>query len=541
MDIVQYLIELLKTRKQIGIEGLGTLYKKKIPGRYDAETHSFLPPSYVLEFTTDQLENNNLVQFIHSKRGISEEASKYFISQFVTEVNNGLASGEYALENLGTLTKQDDGTIIFNQNQDIDTGFEFYALPSVVAEIPQTTNPDAPISQETENVSSSEPVTEPTQTTAELKEPEIEQVQVPEFEQEMKMVPTEEEVAPELQESESTVENEQIADEPAQPITEVDAAETIHEEVETVAEEELTANEEAEEEIIENEATDDEVFEEINEIDHQAYSNATADKIDVQENWDFDGDNVIVEKDIQEEKFEETIQVDREIDLSASESDEAIKLTSTTKQWDFDTVGNYRDEPTPDTGKDVENTISEENSAEETSKMPLYMKLGIALLIIVLAAALVYFIKPEVFSSFSKNDTNPDQKMAIPIASNNLKTQQDSLSFADSIMKNAEKAGLKVEPAKDTLAVTTTRTEVSPKVTYDIIAAAFAKESEVKEYIAYMKSKGFEAKVADMPGKIYKKISIASYNNIDSAEKNVVRLRKQLKNQKIYVQKIKNN
>ena len=136
MDIVQYLIELLKTRKQIGIEGLGTLYKKKIPGRYDAETHSFLPPSYVLEFTTDQLENNNLVQFIHSKRGISEEASKYFISQFVTEVNNGLASGEYALENLGTLTKQDDGTIIFNQNQDIDTGFEFYALPSVVAEIP---------------------------------------------------------------------------------------------------------------------------------------------------------------------------------------------------------------------------------------------------------------------------------------------------------------------------------------------------------------------------------------------------------------------
>lgn len=541
MDIVQYLIELLKTRKQIGIEGLGTLYKKKIPGRYDAETHSFLPPSYVLEFTTDQLENNNLVQFIHSKRGISEEASKYFISQFVAEVNNGLASGEYALENLGTLTKQDDGTIIFNQNQNIDTGFEFYALPSVVAEIPQTTNPDAPISQETENVSSSEPVTEPTQTTAELKEPEIEQVQVPEFEQEMKMIPTEEEVTPELQESESTVENEQIADEPAQPITEVDAAETIHEEVETVAEEELTANEEAEGEIIENEATDDEVFEEINEIDHQAYSNATADKIDVQENWDFDGDNVIVEKDIQEEKFEETIQVDREIDLPASESDEAIKLTSTTKQWDFDTVGNYRDEPTPDTGKDVENTISEENSAEETTKMPLYMKLGIALLIIVLAAALVYFIKPEVFSSFSKNDTNPDQKMAIPIASNNLKTQQDSLSFADSIMKNAEKAGLKVEPAKDTLAVTTTKTEVSPKVTYDIIAAAFAKESEVKEYIAYMKSKGFEAKVADMPGKIYKKISIASYNNIDSAEKNVVRLRKQLKNQKIYVQKIKNN
>ena len=108
-------------------------------------------------------------------------------------------------------------------------------------------------------------------------------------------------------------------------------------------------------------------------------------------------------------------------------------------------------------------------------------------------------------------------------------------------METAEKVGLDVKPAKDTLKVTTTKTEAKPAITYDIIAAAFAKQSEVDEYIAYMKSRGFDAKIANMPGKIYKKISIASYNNIDSAEKNVVKFRKQLKNTKIYVQKIKNN
>lgn len=122
MDILQYLIELLKTRKQIGIEGLGTFYKKKTPGRYDAETHSFLPPSYALEFSSDVLEHTNLSQYIQTKRGISEDSAKYFISQFVEEVHKGLQNGEYNFENLGIL-QQTGNQLVFTASQDINIGF----------------------------------------------------------------------------------------------------------------------------------------------------------------------------------------------------------------------------------------------------------------------------------------------------------------------------------------------------------------------------------------------------------------------------------
>lgn len=538
MDIVQYLIELLKSRKQVGIEGLGTLYKKKIPGRYDAETHSFLPPSYTLAFTAEVLENSSLVQLIQRKRNISEDAAKYFISQFVAEVEKGLTAGTYELENLGALHKYEDGAISFQQSQDIDTGFEFFALPTVLADIRQT-------AENKEDITKSEPAVEdnlPLEAASNTKitEPEIEQVQVPEFEREMSLIADDGETDQAPKDPETVSEDEtanQMVQPTADPVEENDDAEESHVELKEEFKEEVPS---VERENTDSEATDEEVFEEINEVDHQVYSNATIKKSESEENWDFNGDDVVVDEDTQEEKFEENTPFDHPVDVSRSNANEAIKLTSTTKQWDFDTAGTYRDEDEPRKKDNFEDTLSEEHNGEEKEKMPLYSKVGIAILILIVVAAVVYFVKPEVFAIFSKNDTDPDQKMAIPVVSNQLKTQEDSLSFADSIMENAAKAGLNVEPAKDTISVTTKKTEVAPKITYDIIITSFATESKAQQYIAKLKKKGFDAKISTMHGK-RKNISIASYNNVDSAEKDVIKFRKQFKNPEIYIQRIKNN
>ena len=64
MDILLYLSELLETRKTVGIVGLGTLYKKKSPGKYDAEKHAFIPPSYSLAFSSEIKEQEELANFI---------------------------------------------------------------------------------------------------------------------------------------------------------------------------------------------------------------------------------------------------------------------------------------------------------------------------------------------------------------------------------------------------------------------------------------------------------------------------------------------
>jgi len=532
MDILQYLIELLKTRKQIGVEGLGTFYKKKTPGRYDAETHSFLPPSYALEFSSDVLEYTNLSQYIQTKRSISEDSARYFISQFVEEVQKGLQNGEYKLEKLGVLTRIDN-ELTFTANQDINIGFDFFALPSVTAEIQQTEV--VPVETESEIIPPNE---------ESVQEPEIEHVEVPEFEHEM-----------------AKLEGEPVAEVPSQTEQETEnQEETTVEEIEkhpvkdTEATEENTKVESQEAldstipSVEKGETTSEEVYEEIAEVNTENPTGEISEEEDKKsiETWNFEGENVISDDDVYEEETtqesENTTNTETEVNTESNntEKEDDLKLTSTIQEWDFDNVRNKVSEENTLIGE-YDNDQLEEPIEEQRKTMPLYQKVSIGLLILVVILTVVYFIKPELFQNFGKTDVNPNEKMVVPIERSNLQTQKDSLDFADSIMQNAEKVGLDVQPAKDTLKVTTNKSEVKPTITYDIIAAAFARNSEVEEYIAYMKKRGFEAKIAKMPGKLYKKISIASYNNIDSAQKYVVKFRKQFKNPKMYVQPIKNN
>ncbi|SOD11157.1 SPOR domain-containing protein [Pedobacter xixiisoli] len=560
MDILQYLIELLKTRKQIGIEGLGTLYKKKTPGRYDAETHSFLPPSYTLEFTSDVLEHTNLAEYIQTKRGISEDSAKYFVSQFVEEAKKALQNGEYEMENLGTFSALGE-EVVFIPSQDINIGFDFFALPPITAQIqPENKEEEEVTLEETSEVTADD-------LPRETEEPEIEQIQVPEFEQEVSEVETaENEVA--------------LSEETEKEITEEPISETeqelnkIEEEVEAEAElaiEEVNETEEVEENTPEtahtdtaetqtpanvetNEATDSEAFEEITEVDSENPTNETEivaeDQQEEKHTWDFNDENVVSAEDISKE---ETFTDERpsvldsitaqepaaSISFDKEQKPEDIKLKSTTHEWDFNNIESKQAiEDNTLIGEFDKENFEEEIIIEKT-KMPLYQKVGFGLIALLVLIVILYFVKPDIFETFERDTTNPDEKLAVPIQRSNLKTQQDSISFADSIMKNAEKVGLDVEPAKDTLKVTTTTKEVPTTYTFDVIIASFATDAKAQDYIARMKKKGFDAKISTMHGK-RKNISIATYNNIDSAQKYVTKFRKQFKNQDIYAQPIKN-
>jgi len=136
MDILSYLSELLQTRKIIGIAGLGTLYKKKKPGRYDAETHSFIPPGYTLAFTSEIKEEIVLPALISKNRRVSAETSIYFINEFSTAILQQLNDyQEASLGDLGKLLKVNE-EITFEPIDASNYGFDFYGLPAVKAEEP---------------------------------------------------------------------------------------------------------------------------------------------------------------------------------------------------------------------------------------------------------------------------------------------------------------------------------------------------------------------------------------------------------------------
>ena len=125
MDILSCLTELIKTRKEVGISGLGTFYKKKSPGRYDVETHSFLPPSYTLAFMEEVREQQSLITYISKKRSISTEAATYYIDQFAEGTLKQLAETQRAdFGEMGILTGT-PGSLTFNPKNELSFGFDF--------------------------------------------------------------------------------------------------------------------------------------------------------------------------------------------------------------------------------------------------------------------------------------------------------------------------------------------------------------------------------------------------------------------------------
>ena len=148
MDILSYLLELLQQRKEVGITGLGTFYKKKYPGRYDKEKQTFLPPGYTLQFSAEVTEENALANFISAKTNISDDDARNHIAQFVEEVNQKLElDHEAELQNTGRLFFTEQG-LGFEPVKNMNYGSEFYGLPSLAETVIEEIKTDLPQQEE---------------------------------------------------------------------------------------------------------------------------------------------------------------------------------------------------------------------------------------------------------------------------------------------------------------------------------------------------------------------------------------------------------
>ncbi|TCC89530.1 SPOR domain-containing protein [Pedobacter frigiditerrae] len=140
MDILLYLTELLQTRKTVGIVGLGTLYKKKLPGKYDVEQHAFIPPTYTIAFTRAIKEEEELANYISHKRHITTDSANYYIGEFAEQIQTQLAENQEADLNIfGKLKYVNDELVLVGQ-QETNFGFEFYGLPTLTEIIPEEEN-----------------------------------------------------------------------------------------------------------------------------------------------------------------------------------------------------------------------------------------------------------------------------------------------------------------------------------------------------------------------------------------------------------------
>jgi nucleoid DNA-binding protein len=600
MDILSYLLELLQQRKEVGITGLGTFYKKKYPGRYDKEKQTFLPPGYTLQFSTDLTEEEALIDFISAKRNISNDSAKSLVEQFVEEVNQKLElNHEVELENTGRLFFTEQG-ISFEAVKNMNYGSEFYGLPSLAETAVEEVKPTLPNGEEIYDEIAEAPVAPSPFENKSYQVPVIENVELDEVKDDLKnTLKHSEDSTAEIVEApdfikeqheqhperfghtpESEVENnvaEQQAIEIPEPVNAQEEADTTEEvntaEVENIAEEQqaietpepVDAQEEAdtteEVEVPESIVTQHEEHpnrfghtpeSEVENIaaEHQAIETPESDEADTVENESELAvpESVIPQQKEQPSRFSlrsETEEPKTYINLEdeAKQAAPVIEAPEFIKEQHAEHPNRFGHDPI-------------EHREDTPQAMSTWLMITIAILALVIIAAITYLVKPELFTGQTTEPVKAAQSVidSPKVAVDTLKAKQDSIAKTDSILKanqvqkkadTVKKAIVKpVEKPVVALPVETPKEKkIVPNTgpsTFYVIAASFQSEKKALVFIKQMEKIGLKAEIAKVPGRL-KKVSIASFTTEKEAKKEKDILEKRLKGKGYFVQQESNN
>ncbi|MBB6274805.1 hypothetical protein HDF26_005291 [Pedobacter cryoconitis] len=539
MDILSYLSELIQTRKTIGVSGLGTIYKKKLPGRYDAETHSFVPPSYTISFTQEVNEEIILAEFISKKRNVSTDTANYFIDEFSNGILQQLNDHQEAeFGDLGKLYKDDDG-LHFEPSEKLSYGFDFFGLPVVKAEqepsaeeiMPETppveeiahSHIDEVIPYETPAAEISVAVTSPeTAPIEEYVEPAEEPVTAEE-----PVVNQEEEVLPlGIPVVEEHIENpEEIT--PAEPIEEP-VVSPVAESVITPSNEPVAAT--VEEPLITpaTEPVAPPVEEPVIETVVPRH------------------ENIVPDSPVAPRKDEKQLRAEIEaLNFYRSKSPAPKNVVTDQEEVIWNIKENTKTiEPAPFYNKNEELYTPEEEEEPVAKTTPLYLKIILGLLILVIMMIVAYIVKPEWFDGIIANNPlntpKTEQPVKRPIQE---RYKPDSTATADTTQKTvpATPATAAVKPVKkDSVAQqAVVKTPDTGTVVYEVMAASMHDQKEADKFIEQMKKSGITAKVVtNMSGRKLK-ISIATLKDNETAKLELERLTKKLKIPKMYIYKNK--
>jgi len=146
MEIVKYVAELIQFHKEVGIDGFGTIYKKKSPGRYDSVSRTFLPPGSTTAFKQEVTESNLLINELIAKENSSPAVAADAVSRFALQLIQQLNEyGHADFSPIGRLRKA-NGIILLEQSTDFNPGKEFFGLPKITEpEAPVTVIPATPV------------------------------------------------------------------------------------------------------------------------------------------------------------------------------------------------------------------------------------------------------------------------------------------------------------------------------------------------------------------------------------------------------------
>ncbi len=178
--------------------------------------------------------------------------------------------------------------------------------------------------------------------------------------------------------------------------------------------------------------------------------------------------------------------------------------------------------------EEVEN---EEVYTEDTKSNRFLLLILGAFLFGIAAAGLLYFFNPQtrnlvdsMLPGYVSNtipatsDSGNVKNTSLPVPADSIAINQP-INTPDSTVVDSVRSAAPVKKAPETVVVTTT---------IEIIGAAFGKRSEADIYIQNMRKKGLQARILeDMPGPLLK-VSLASFPDLQSAQKELIRIKKEV-------------
>ncbi len=131
MDILLHLSHFLENQPAAGLEGLGTFVKKKVPGRYDAHSHTFLPPSFTLVFEPFVTAEEAFLQYLAEQEKCTKEEARSYIQSFTAQIVSDLQLHQkVSLHPLGDMILSAPGELAFEAASSLSLGHDFFGLPS---------------------------------------------------------------------------------------------------------------------------------------------------------------------------------------------------------------------------------------------------------------------------------------------------------------------------------------------------------------------------------------------------------------------------
>jgi nucleoid DNA-binding protein len=497
MDILQYLIKLVENQKEVGVAGLGTFYKKKSPGRYDVNIHSFIPPSLVLHFKQEVTEEDILKDYISKERNISKNSAHYFIQQFSEDLNKQLeVDKKVALGSLGTLAIV-EGTITLSSGSAPDAGIDFYGLPL----IPEDTSlkPVPFLKEVSSSENTSKDVLSPNHS-VELVSPSSENsshdVLSPDHSVQHVSSPSEN-ASKDLKQDGSSIKPEsQEQTKPNQD--ELKNTETFQ------AEDFLTESPLISIAGSSNDINSEPAKTEVEELEHVfLHPDTVQDRIEepVRESITNDSEDPILASIIEENSLEEE---------NPGESTSYLPPINRV------------------------NDIGPISVERERNEIPLYLKIILAVLVLFVAFFAFYFLYPNTINNFNKSSDRVDPST--------IRTPADQETPQTTIDSTAnDTSGRSVTPILDTTAKVDSVTKTpetsslpltetdTTQITYEVIGSSPYRLSEAEQFIHAMKVKhGLQAKIVSQRKGKKIKISVASFKTKKQAELEVPILKKKL-------------